>query len=51
MSDADSHGYEAPQINEHGSVEEITETGSGNNKQGDSTDEYSNTTPLTGSIF
>jgi hypothetical protein len=39
--------YEPPSITEHGAVEEVTEAGA--NKVGKNYDEYSNTTPLTGS--
>ena len=41
--------YEPPNIIEYGEVEEITES-SGSNKFGSKSDEYSNNTPLTGSI-
>jgi hypothetical protein len=42
--------YEPPEVAEHGTVTGITE-GSGTNKQGTNNDEYSSSTPLTGSIF
>lgn len=42
--------YEPPNITEYGEVEEITET-SGSNKSGSGSDEYSNITTLTGSIY
>jgi len=42
--------YKPPEVNEYGSVESITE-GSGTNKSGSGSDEYSSATSLTGSIF
>lgn len=42
--------YEPPNIIEYGEVEEITE-GTGTNKLGSGSDEYSNSTTLTGSVF
>lgn len=41
--------YESPELHEYGSVESITE-GDGTNKSGSDSDEYSGTTPLTGSV-
>jgi hypothetical protein len=41
--------YEPPKVTEYGEVEDITET-SGSNKVGSASDEYSNSTTLTGSI-
>lgn len=41
--------YHTPEVVEYGSVESITQAG-GTNKNGTGDDEYSNTTPLTGSV-
>jgi len=42
--------YNSPEVTEYGSVETITE-GSGTNKTGSGSDEYSSQTGLTGSVF
>lgn len=42
--------YQTPEVAEYGSVASVTE-GSGTNKSGSNNDEYSSSTPLTGSIF
>lgn len=42
--------YDPPEVAEHGTVTGITE-GTGTNKQGTGSDEYSGNTPLTGSVF
>ncbi|GAA0540571.1 hypothetical protein GCM10008994_14570 [Halorubrum ejinorense] len=39
--------YDSPRVTEYGSVEAITEQ---SNKEGNETDQYSETTPLVGSI-
>jgi len=41
--------YEKPEVKEYGSVETITKA-SGTNKTGSNSDEYSGSTPLTGSV-
>lgn len=41
--------YDPPEVTEYGAVSNITE-GSGTNKKGTETDEYSEGTPLTGSV-
>ena len=39
--------YDSPSVTEYGSIESITEQ---SNKEGNETDQYSDTTPLVGSI-
>lgn len=41
--------YNEPELTEYGAVESITE-GNGTNKVGAGSDEYSSSTPLTGSV-
>ena len=48
MIDKQSTGsYDSPRVTEYGSVEAVTEQ---SNKEGNATDQYSDTTPLVGSI-
>lgn len=42
--------YETPEMKEYGAVSDITK-GSGTNKTGSGSDEYSSSTPLTGTVF
>lgn len=42
-----NNDYTSPQLTEYGAVESITEQ---SNKEGGGTDQYSDTTPLVGSI-
>ncbi|WP_164471778.1 hypothetical protein [Halosimplex salinum] len=51
MAKPTRRSYRTPVVQRHGTVEQITRTGSGTNKVGDNTDEYSGATPLTGSVF
>jgi hypothetical protein len=50
MSRDGSTTYETPEIREYGSIEGLTE-GDGTNKSGAGDDEYSSSTPLTGSVY
>ena len=47
MSEKSTSGYEAPEIESHGSVASITED---KNKVGQGSDQYSQNTPLVGSV-
>lgn len=41
--------YQTPEVTEYGSVSSVTE-GNGTNKAGSASDEYSSSTPLSGSV-